>query len=65
MEPRPLTLALRLAVTLGPDGRWTARVELPDGSVRLFSSPFELARFVAQVPAQVPAAVPGKGGGLR
>lgn len=61
MEPRPLTLALRLAVTLGPDGRWTARAELPDGSVKLFSSPFELARFVAQVPA----AAPGKGGGLR
>ncbi|MBT9456087.1 MAG: hypothetical protein IV097_05650 [Burkholderiaceae bacterium] len=54
MEPRPLTLALHLAVTLSPDGRWTARAELPDGSVKVFTSPFELARFVARVPARQP-----------
>lgn len=64
MQPRPshpLTLALRLVVTYMPDGRWIAHAELPDGAVQHFSSPFELARFVARVPV----VVAGQGRGLR
>lgn len=58
MTEAPPTLRLLLAVYFGPGGRWTAQVELPDGSLRRFDSPFELARFVAQRPPSITRPLP-------
>ncbi|CAN5133516.1 hypothetical protein BH11PSE10_BH11PSE10_10720 [soil metagenome] len=47
------TVRLLLELHFGPGELWTAQLELPDGSVRRFNSPFELARFVVQRPSSI------------
>ncbi len=54
----PATQRLLLTVSADESGGWTARAELADGTVRLFASPFELARFVARV-RELPASRTG------
>ncbi len=68
-EPRPEAdagIRLQLTVWPGMAGSWRARLELPGAATRAFDSPFELARFLAQLPARhLSLAKPEAGVGLR
>lgn len=46
--PSPRVMLLSLWV--GPGQAWHARLVAPDAAVHEFCSPFELARFLAQLP---------------
>jgi hypothetical protein len=55
-----------LTVWRGPADHWRARIELAGDETHDFDSPFELARFLTQLPGRrVPPAAPSAGGGLR
>ena len=49
--PAPTVMLLSLYSTTGAG--WHARLVAPDASVHDFTSPFELARFLAQPPQRV------------
>ncbi len=57
---------LLLTVWAGSAGLWRAQVESLGGAIHVFESPFELARFLAQLAdVRLPPAEPIAGGGLR
>jgi hypothetical protein len=59
MEPRPTPVRqLLLTVWCPRPGEFVARALLPDGTLREFTSPFELVRFLAR-PEPPPPAAPG------
>lgn len=51
----PAPRVMLLSLWIGPGQAWHARLVTPDAAVHDFSSPFELARFVARAPQQEPA----------
>jgi hypothetical protein len=61
-EPAPRQVML-LSLWQGDGAEWRARLVGTDGVVHEFTSPFELARFLAHPPR--PAHAPTSGGGLR
>jgi hypothetical protein len=54
-----------LSLRVEPGGAWLARLVGPEGLVREFRSPFELARYLAEPARWVEPPTSGEPGGLR
>lgn len=58
----PAPQVMLVSVWLATGGDWHARVVLPDAQQREFTSPFDLAQFLSQLPRALPRPVSGSPG---